>query len=105
VPVESWDEYLLALELGPVVLGFTDMTTGMKEVDGAGFINHNGKRTHIRHAMTALSHRKGWFRGRYSVIKGTWGRKWGVFGEVKLEDSALRKMFEAGTVEAVLIVK
>jgi hypothetical protein len=105
VPVGSWDEYLLALELGPVVLGFTDMTTGMKEVDGAGFINHNGKRTHIRHSMTALSHRKGWFRGRYSVIKGTWGKKWGKFGEVKLEDSDLKAMFEAGTVEAVLIVK
>ena len=104
-PVKTFDDYLEAIADYPVVIGF-DMYEGMEQVDRWGFINRTGKKTGTRHAMVLIGHRKGVIRGRYSVVKNSYGSEWGErYGEAKLFDSDLKKMFDNNEIEAVAIVK
>jgi len=47
-----------------------------------------------------------WFNGRYSVYKSSGGPDWGErFGEAKITDGDLKRLFEIGNVEAWAICK
>lgn len=102
--VETFEQYKEAIETCPVILGF-DMHKNMLDIDRFGFISPSGGTTGTRHVFCAIGRRKGWLRGRYSVLKQSYGPDWGRFGECKMEDADLERMFRAGQVQAVAIIK
>lgn len=102
--VHTFEEYKEAIKDHPVVIGF-DQFEGMATPSYNGLLGPTGGKTGTKHAMTLLGRHPRWW-GRYSVLKNSGGPDWGErFGECKITDGDLKKLWEIGNVQAVAIVR
>jgi len=107
IPVNSFEEYKEVIKVAPVLLGH-DMFDGMTGIGDFfnGFVGPTGDRRGTKHVALLLGRNPHWLNGRYSTYKNSAGPDWGErFGEAKITDKELKRLWEIGNVEAWALIK